>query len=138
MPRRGLRANARRSWAAAATREHAHETRRAPSHRARSLPTEWHRRIHGLVAVYPNRAGPNALGESVRLADVARPHSAAEPERGALALPITSSISVNGMAEMTGPKISSWTIFPDRSPHPSLATTNPHVYTLTFRPRGEE
>src|SRR6185295_18628784 len=48
---------------------------------AHLVPTEWHRRIHGLVAVYPNRAGPNALGQSMRLADVARPHAAAEAEQ---------------------------------------------------------
>src|SRR5271169_475989 len=49
---------------------------------AHLVAAERHRGIHRLVAIDPDRAGANCLGEPVRLADVACPDPAAEAERG--------------------------------------------------------
>ena len=50
-----------------------------------------HGRVHCLVAVDPDRPRPDRLGQFVRLADVARPYAAAEPELGLVAAWTNSS-----------------------------------------------
>jgi hypothetical protein len=68
--------------------------------------------VEDVVAVDPDRAGLELGGEAVGLADVARPDRR-RPGRTCVRLPrsITSSMSLNGMIDMTGPKISSQAIF---------------------------
>src|SRR5215470_15787309 len=41
-------------------------------------------RVHRLIAVNPDGTGPDGLGKAMRLADVARPDPAAEPEWGGI------------------------------------------------------
>ena len=53
-----------------------------PAIPAHLVTTERHCRVHRLIAIDPYRSRADRLGELVRLADVARPHPAAEAEVG--------------------------------------------------------
>src|SRR5262249_40701284 len=47
---------------------------------AHLVSTERHCRVHGLITVDPDRTSPNGLGQAMRLADIACPDAAAQPE----------------------------------------------------------
>src|SRR4051812_32459104 len=49
---------------------------------AHLVAAERHRRVHRLIAVDPDRTGPQRLCDAMRLADVTGPDAAAEPEGG--------------------------------------------------------
>src|SRR5215472_8388610 len=52
---------------------------------AHLVATKRYGRVHCLIAIDPHRAGTQSLREPVRLADIARPHTAAEPKSGGVA-----------------------------------------------------
>src|SRR5215471_13830898 len=45
------------------------------------VSTKRYCRVHRLIAVDPDRTGPDGLGKAMRFADIARPDPAAQPER---------------------------------------------------------
>src|SRR5215470_883105 len=51
---------------------------------AHLVSTERYCRVHRLITVNPDRTGPDGLGQAMRLADIARPDPAAQPERGGI------------------------------------------------------
>src|SRR5262245_28446443 len=51
---------------------------------AHLVSTKRYCRVHRLIAVDPDGTGPDGLGKAMRLADIARPDPAAQPEWGGI------------------------------------------------------
>src|SRR5262245_18963742 len=54
---------------------------------AHLVSTKRYCRVHRLIAVDPDRTGPNGLGKAMRLADITRPDPAAQPEWSSIGPP---------------------------------------------------